>query len=75
VSGYPVLPRWLAARKGVEVTHDFLTEFRDITGRINTLIHLFDAADIVLGQAVNHSLTRERLGLQPAPAEDENERP
>jgi hypothetical protein len=24
---------------------------------------------------VNHSLTRERLGLESAPAEDENERP
>jgi hypothetical protein len=75
VSGYPVLPRWLAARKGIEVTHDFLNEFRDLTGRINELIHLFDEADIVLQKAVNHSLTRERLGLESAPAEDENERP
>lgn len=75
VSGYPVLPRWLAARKGIEVTHDFLNEFRDITGRINELIHLFAEADIVLQKAVNHSLTRERLGLESAPAEDENERP
>jgi hypothetical protein len=75
VSGYPVLPRWLAARKGIEVTHDFLNEFRDITGRINELIHLFDEADIVLQKAVNHSLTRERLGLESAPAEDETERP
>jgi predicted helicase len=72
VSGYPVLPRWLAARKGIEVTHDFLNEFRDITGRINELIYRFDEADIVLQQAVNHSLTRERLGLESAPAEDEN---
>ena len=75
VSGYPVLPRWLAARKGIDVTHDFLNEFRDITGRINELIHLFDGADIVLQKAVNHSLTRERLGLESAPAEDEDERP
>jgi predicted helicase len=75
VSGYPVLPRWLAARKGIEVTHDFLNEFRDITGRINELLHRFDEADIVLQEALNHSLTRERLGLESAPAEDENERP
>jgi predicted helicase len=75
VSGYPLLPRWLAARKGIEVTHDFLNEFRDITGRINELIHLFDEADVVLQKAVNHSLTRERLGLESAPAEDEDERP
>lgn len=70
-----MLPRWLAARKDIEVTHDFLAEFRDITGRINELIHLFDEADVVLQKAVNHSLTRERLGLESAPAEDENERP
>ena len=75
VSGYPVLPRWLAARKGLEVTHDFLKEFRDITGRINELIHLFAEADVVLQEAVNHSLTRERLGLESAPAEDDDERP
>lgn len=63
VSGYPILPRWLAARAGVEVTHNFLEELRDITGRINELIHRFDEADLVLQQAVNHSLTRDDLGL------------
>lgn len=74
VSGYPVLPRWLGARKGMEVTHDFLNEFRDITGRINELIHLFHEADIVLQEAVNHSLTRDDLGLSPARKETDDER-
>jgi len=74
VSGYPVLPRWLAARKGVEVTHDFLNEFRDITGRIHELLYRFDEADVVLQQAVNHSLTRDDLGLSPGRDETDNER-
>lgn len=75
VSGYPLLPRWLAARKGVEVTHDFLTEFRDITGRINELIYRFDEADVVLQEALNHSLTRDQLGLEPTRGGTSNERP
>jgi hypothetical protein len=75
VSGYPVLPRWLAARKGIEVTHDFLAEFRDITGRINELIYRFDEADVVLEEALNHSLTRDQLGLEPGADEMVDERP
>lgn len=74
VSGYPVLPRWLAARRGVEVTHDFLTEFRDITGRINELIYRFEEADVVLQEALNHSLTRDQLGLESARNETDDER-
>jgi hypothetical protein len=75
VSGYPVLPRWLAARKGIDVTHDFLAEFRDITGRINELLHRFDEADVVLQEALNHSLTRDQLGLEPGADETVDERP
>jgi hypothetical protein len=63
VSGYRVLPRWLAAREGVAVDHAFIQDFRDITGRINELIHRFDEADLVLEQALKHSLTRDELGL------------
>ena len=50
-------------------------EFRDINGRINELIHHFDAADLVLQEALTHSLTREQLGLMPAVGEDEDEQP
>jgi hypothetical protein len=74
VSGYPVLPRWLGARKGTDVTHDFLAEFRDITGRINELLHRFDEADVVLQDALNHSLTRDQLGLEPDADETSDER-
>jgi hypothetical protein len=74
VSGYPVLPRWLAARKGIGVDAGFIHDFRDITGRINELIHRFDEADIVLAEALNHSLTRDQLGLEPAPDENIDER-
>ena len=42
----------------------FIREFRDITGRINELIHLFDEADLVLQDALNHTLTRRELGLE-----------
>lgn len=75
VSGYPVLPRWLAGRRGVQVDAAFIHEFRDITGRINELIHRFDEADIVLQEALNHSLTRDQLGLNSGADETVDERP
>lgn len=64
VSGYRVLQKWLAGRQGISVDKAFLDEFRDITGRINELIHLFDEADLVLLDALNHTLTRRELGLE-----------
>lgn len=64
VSGYRVLPRWLAGRAGITVDNAFVLEFRDITGRINELIHLFDEADLVLQDALKHTLTRRELGLE-----------
>jgi hypothetical protein len=64
VSGYRVLQKWLAGREGISVDNAFLSEFRDITGRINELIHLFDEADLVLQDALNHTLTRRELGLE-----------
>lgn len=63
VSGYRVLPRWLSGRAGIAVDNAFVLEFRDITGRINELIHLFDEADLVLQDALNHSLTSREIGL------------
>jgi hypothetical protein len=64
VSGYRVLQKWLAGREGISVDNAFLAELRDITGRINELIHLFDEADLVLQDALNHTLTRRELGLE-----------
>lgn len=63
VSGYRVLQKWLAGRAGISVDKAFLSEFRDITGRINELIHLFAEADLVLADALTHTLTRQELGL------------
>ncbi|NUR46175.1 MAG: N-6 DNA methylase [Sphingomonas sp.] len=73
VSGYPLLPRWLGARRGIDVDAAFIHDFRDITGRINELIHRFDEADIVLQEALNHSLTRDQLGLEPVGDETADE--
>ncbi len=64
VSGYRVLQKWLAGREGITVDKAFLSEFRDITGRINELIHLFAEADLVLADALTHTLTRHELGLE-----------
>lgn len=63
VSGYRVLPRWLAGREGITVDDAFIRELRDIIGRINELIHRFDEADLVLQDALNHTLTKDELGL------------
>lgn len=66
VSGYRVLPRWLAAREGAEIDDAFRKQLQDIAGRVNELIHRFDEADLVLEDALKHSLTRDELGLAPA---------
>jgi hypothetical protein len=66
VSGYRVLPRWLAAREGQQVNLAFVKELRDIVGRIAELIDLFERADSVLTHALSESLTRDELGLGEA---------
>lgn len=48
-----------------------LSELRDICGRIAELIDLFRAADIVLGNTLGETLTREALGFD-AGEPDEN---
>ena len=72
VSGYPVLPRWLRARKGETLTGPgsaaLLRAALDVAWRIEELLHLFDQADDVLVRALHAPLTRMDLGL---PARDE----
>lgn len=68
VSGYRLLPRWLAAREGQPVDKALIAAMRDVAGRIAELIHWFDAADLVLARALDDTLTREELGLA-APVE------
>ena len=71
VSGYRLLPRWLAAREGQPIDKAFREAMRDVAGRIAELIHWFDRADLVLAQALAHTATRDELGLASAPASDD----
>ncbi len=73
VSGYKVLPRWLDARKGLDPDNGFITELRDLVGRLGELIDLFDRADHVLTMALTATLGREALGLTPLETATEHE--
>ena len=73
VSNYRVLSRWLEARKGLAPDHGFLTDLRDLVGRIGELIDLFDRADHVLTQTLTATLGREALGLTPLETATEHE--
>ena len=77
VSGYRVLPRWLAARQGEVIDSALQRALLDVAWRIDELLHWFDAADAVLARAVAAPLTRAGLGLpsplRAGPAENEPE--
>jgi Type ISP C-terminal specificity domain len=63
VSGYRLLPRWLAARQGLAVDHALISAMRDVVGRIAELIDLFAHADTLLIQTLPATLTRDALGF------------
>jgi hypothetical protein len=63
VSGYRLLPRWLAARQGLAVDHALISAMRDVVGRIAELIDLFARADTLLIQTLPATLTRDALGF------------
>ena len=63
VSGYQIFHRWLRARNGQAIDAALQREILDIIARIEESVHLFDAADAVLGEAIEASLAREQLGL------------
>lgn len=63
VSGYRVLPRWLAAREGIAIGPTFIPDLRDLVGRIAELIDLFGRADTVLESTLADTLTRAALGF------------
>lgn len=46
-----------------------ITAMRDVAGRTAELIHWFESADLVLQRALADTLTRDELGLAPAPAD------
>ncbi len=68
VSGYALLPRWLAAREGLAIGPAFIPDLRDIAARIAQLIDLFAAADSILAATLGDSLTRAALGFHGAEA-------
>ncbi len=70
VSGYYVLRRWIDGRRGLPANLALMREFRDVAARIAELIHWFDAADLVLNDTLEHTLTREELGFPAPPQED-----
>ena len=63
VSGYRLLPRWLAARQGLAVDHALISAMRDVVGRIAELIDLFARSDTLLIQTLPATLTRDALGF------------
>jgi Type ISP C-terminal specificity domain/N-6 DNA Methylase len=73
VSGYRLLPRWLAAREGVEIGDRFVPDLRDVAGRIAELIDLFQAADSILVRTLDNPLSREALGLAPGAVTEEGD--
>ena len=63
VSGYRVLPRWLAAREGIAIDAAFIPEVREVAARINELLFLFGEADAILDRTLGDSLNRAALDL------------
>ena len=63
ISGYAVLPRWLAHRRGQKVDAGMLDAVRDLVARIGHLIALMTEADAILADALNDSLSRTDLAL------------
>ena len=67
VSGYRLLPHWLAGRAGLPADLALARELRDICGRIAELIELFAQADKILSESLADPLGRG----QPEQADDE----
>ena len=63
VSGYRVVPHWLAAREGIEIGATFIPELRDLIGRVAELNNLFATADGVLQRTLDSPLSLAALGL------------
>jgi len=76
VSGYRVVPRWLAARAGLDATApDFIPQLRDLVGRVGELIDLNLRADSLLIQTLDDPLSRDSLGFASADAAAETATP
>ncbi|HEY7901114.1 MAG TPA: hypothetical protein VIC25_08015 [Caulobacteraceae bacterium] len=69
VSGYRLLPRWLAAREGQAIGPTLIPELRDVAARIAELIDLFAAADTILARTLDQPLSRAALGVDSVGAD------
>jgi hypothetical protein len=68
VSGYPVLPRWFAAREGEAWNAALQREACDVVWRLAELLHWFDAAEVPLATVLAKPLTRAEAGLPARPS-------
>ena len=59
VSGYPVLSRWLCARRGQAIDAALCRSVLDLVARINQLLHLFGQADSLLEDSLSNPLSFE----------------
>lgn len=63
IGGYPVLRRWLGARKGEALDAPLQRALLDTIARIEEILSLFDEADAILEAAAENSLGRGQIGL------------
>ena len=63
VSGYALLPRWLAHRRRQKVDAAMLDAVRDLVARTGHLIALMTEADSILASALGDSLSRTDFAL------------
>ena len=73
ISGYRVLPRWLAAREGQPVDLTLVAAARDVAARIAELLELFARADTVLVDALANTLRRDLLGIGLVPGQNDDD--
>lgn len=63
ISGYAILPRWLAHRRGQKVDAAMLDAVRDLVARVGQLIALMTEADDILVNALSDSLSRSDFAI------------
>ena len=78
VSGYPVLPRWLRARRGQALDRALNRGILDLVARIGQLLYLFDETDALLAESLEAPLSfgpRWRRASAAAGREEADEEP
>ena len=78
VSGYPVLHRWLRARRGQALDATMHRSILELVARIGQLLYLFDEADALLEEALEAPLSfgpRWKQSSGAAGGEEDDEKP